>query len=76
MVKMMRDEIKHDPRMEQLFYQAVAEQVELETKLVKESKMEDLSLQSNRDKMLWTTKEMFYMLLIGMVIGFLIGVIV
>jgi len=38
--------------------------------------MEDLSLQSNRDKMLWTTKEMFYMLLIGMVIGFLIGVIV
>jgi hypothetical protein len=38
--------------------------------------MEDLSLQSNRDKMLWTTKEMFYMLLIGMGIGFLIGVIV
>ena len=38
--------------------------------------MEDLSLQSNRDKMLWTTKEMFYMLLVGMVIGFLIGVIV
>jgi hypothetical protein len=38
--------------------------------------MEDLSLQSNRDKMLWTTKEMFYMLLIGMIIGFLIGVIV
>jgi hypothetical protein len=35
--------------------------------------MEDLSLQSNRDKMLWTTKEMFYMLLIGMVIGFLFG---
>jgi hypothetical protein len=38
--------------------------------------MEDLSLQSERDKMLWTTKEMFYMLLIGMIIGFLIGVIV
>ena len=73
---MTPEEIKHDPRMEQLFYQAVAEQVELETKLVKESKMEDLSLQSNRDKMLWTTREMFYMLLIGMVIGFLIGVIV
>jgi hypothetical protein len=38
--------------------------------------MEDLSLQSERDKMLWKTREMFYMLLIGMIIGFLIGVIV
>jgi len=38
--------------------------------------MDDFNLQSERDKMLWTTKEMFYMLLIGMVIGFLIGVIV
>jgi hypothetical protein len=38
--------------------------------------MEDFSLQSERDKMLWKTREMFYMLLIGMVIGFLIGVIV
>jgi nitrate reductase gamma subunit len=38
--------------------------------------MDDFSLQSERDKMLWKTSEMFYMLLIGMVIGFFIGVIV
>jgi hypothetical protein len=37
--------------------------------------MEDLGLQSNRDKMLWTTKEMFLMLAVGMVFGFLIGLI-
>jgi len=36
----MQDEIKHDPEMEQLFYQAIAEQVELEIKLVKESQIE------------------------------------
>jgi hypothetical protein len=39
----MQDEIKHDPAMEQLFYQAVAEQIELEIKLVKESKNEQIS---------------------------------
>jgi hypothetical protein len=38
--------------------------------------MVDFSSQAERDKLLWKTKEMFYMLLIGMVIGFLIGVIV
>ena len=38
--------------------------------------MDDFSLQAERDKLLWKTKEMFYMLLIGMVIGFVIGVIV
>jgi hypothetical protein len=32
----MPEEIKHDPVMEQLFYQAVAEQIELEIKLIKE----------------------------------------
>ena len=36
----MRGEIKHDPAMEQLFYQAVAEQIEVEIKLVKESNNE------------------------------------
>ena len=38
--------------------------------------MEDLSLQSERDKMLWTTKEMFLMLAVGMAIGLVIGVLV
>jgi len=38
---MTQDEIKHDPAMEQLFYQAVAEQIELEIKLVKESNNEN-----------------------------------
>ena len=36
MVRMMQEEIKHDPAMEQLFYQAVREQIELEIKLIKE----------------------------------------
>ena len=45
MVRMMQDEIKHDPAMEQLFYQAVAEQIELEIKLVKESSNEICRLQ-------------------------------
>ena len=40
---MMQDEIKHDPAMEQLFYQAIAEQIELEIKLVKESNNEQIS---------------------------------
>jgi len=38
--------------------------------------MDDFSLQSERDKMLWTDREMILAGIIGLIIGFVIGVIV
>jgi hypothetical protein len=80
MVRMMQDEIKHDPAMEQLFYQAVAEQIEVEIKLVKESKNDIQEtrheLQADRDRLLCTYTEVVIALLLGSMIGFLVGVLV
>jgi hypothetical protein len=39
-------------------------------------KIDDLSLQSERDKMLWTDREMLIAGIIGLIIGFVIGVLI
>ena len=38
--------------------------------------MEDFRFQSERDKMLWTDREMILAGIIGLIIGFFIGVLV
>lgn len=43
MVRMMQDEIKHDPEMWERYVEAINAQIELEIKLVKESENEQIS---------------------------------
>ena len=38
--------------------------------------MEDFSLQSERDKLLWSDREMLIAGIIGLIIGFVIGVLI